>query len=464
VVWKGLKNLLGETIAAISTAPGTAAIGIVRMSGSNAIHIAGQMFQPARGNKKLHEAENRRLYLGTVRDENSHPLDECLAVVMRAPHSYTGEDMVEFHCHGSTVVLKQVLALALAYGAKPAAPGEFTKRAFINGKMDLLQVEAVGDLLGADSTGAAAVAVGQLTGELSRKIDAAKKRLQKFLVHLQAAIDYPEEVEEITPQELLDQAVAVSKEINDLLDEAERGQRVREGVNVVLAGRPNTGKSSLMNMLLQNERSIVAEIPGTTRDVVEESVEIEGVAFRLSDTAGIRRSREKIEQIGIKKAYEAIQRAHLVLAVFDGSSPFTGDDTEVLRLCREKPVLAVINKHDLPQVMDKSHLKSLPMVEVSALTGYGLAELEKAMLQQAGLKNVGVLYEQSIITRPRQKGALAGAAMAMKNFLHGVNQGITADCLALELEEALWHLGSLTGEVYREDIINDIFAQFCVGK
>ncbi|HHW10857.1 MAG TPA: tRNA uridine-5-carboxymethylaminomethyl(34) synthesis GTPase MnmE [Firmicutes bacterium] len=456
--------MLGETIAAISTAPGTAAIGIVRLSGPAAIPIAGKMFRPAKVGGALAAAENRRLILGTVRDEHNHPLDECLAVVMRAPHSYTGEDLVELHCHGSPVVLRQVLTLAIAYGAKPAGPGEFTKRAFINGKLDLLQVEAVGDLLAAGSSGAAAVALGQLRGELSRKIEAAKNRLQRFLVHLQAAIDYPEEVEEITPEELLDQAKEVEQEIRALLKEAERGQRVREGVSVVLAGKPNTGKSSLMNRLLQSERSIVADIPGTTRDVVEESVEIAGVAFRLSDTAGIRRSGELIEQIGIKKAQEAIERAHLILAVFDGAAPFTADDAEVLRLIRGKPVLAVINKHDLPQVLDRGLLSPLPVVEVSALTGFGLEELEQAMLRQTGLEDVGLLYEQSVISRPRQKGALAAAAMAMKNFLQGVEEGLTADCLAMDLEEALWQLGSLTGEVHREDIINDIFAQFCVGK
>ncbi len=456
--------MLQDTIAAISTALIPAAIGIVRMSGPDAVFIAEKIFQPLRPDVRLQAMENRRFYQGHIHETGGAVVDEVLLVLMRAPHSYTGDDVVEFHCHGSPLVLRHVLELCIANGARAAAAGEFTRRAYINGKLDLVQVEAVADLLEAGSGRAAAAAAAQLSGELSTRIAEAKERLLGFLAHVQAAIDYPEEVPEPAPAFWRQQTREVHGEFAALLAAARQGLRIRAGVDTVLVGRPNVGKSSLLNMLLAVDRAIVAEQPGTTRDVIEETLEIAGVAFRLSDTAGLRRQGQAVEMLGMERTRAKVAGADLIVAVFDRSQPLTADDRETLALIREKKAVVVLNKSDLPPCLTREDIGGLPVVEVSALQGAGRDELMAAM---AALAEVAVGPEAGapvLLTRPRQIGALRGAGAALQRALAGAEKGLTADCLALELEEAIRHLDELTGATSREEVIEEIFRRFCVGK
>lgn len=459
--------MLNHTIAAISTAMAPAAIGIVRLSGPDAVTIGGRLFRPSARGANLAAVPERRLCRGQIATAEGRNVDDCLVAVMRAPHSYTGEDTVEFYCHGSPVVLRQVLELCLIAGARAARAGEFTRRAFINGKLDLLQVEAVGDLLAAGSAKAAALAATQLAGRLSARISAIRNEIVQFLAHVQAAMDYPEEVPEIAPAQWQERLAAMEAELAQLAATAQQGMRLRAGLSAVLVGRPNVGKSSLMNQLLAADRAIVAELPGTTRDVIEESVEIGGVEFRLSDTAGVRRHGPAVEMMGIERTKERVATADLLVAVFDGAAPFTADDEDVLALVAGHPCLVVVNKSDLPPRFPLDKLAGMRVAAVSALTGQGLDELRREMAvtaEVAGVAAGGAGESGVMITRPRQLGALRGAQEALQRTLAALRQGTTADCLALELEDALWHLGELTGETTREEIINEIFIRFCVGK
>ena len=462
--------MLNDTIAAISTAMAPAAIGIVRVSGPAAAPISDLLFRPATTGVRLETIPARRLCRGWIITREGQKVDDCLAAVMRAPYSYTGEDTVEFYCHGSPVVLRQVLELCMVAGARAAQAGEFTRRAFIHGKLDLLQVEAVGDLLAATSTKAAALAATQLAGALSTRIAAIRDEVVQFLAHVQAALDYPEEVPEVAPELWQERLAALASELGELAATAQQGMRLRDGLSAVLVGRPNVGKSSLMNLLLATDRAIVAEMPGTTRDVIEESVEIGGVQFRLSDTAGVRRQGQAVEMMGIARTKERVADADLLLAVFDGAASFTDDDEDVRALVGGRPRIAVVNKSDLPQRLPARALAGMRVVLVSALTGQGLAELRQAMVEVAGVVGTagpadgGASRSSVMVTRPRQLGALRGAQESLQRALAAMRQGVTADCLALELEDALWHLGELTGETAREEVINEIFSRFCVGK
>lgn len=457
--------MLQETIVAISTALAPAAIGIVRLSGPQAIYIADIICWPVKAQMNLTRANSHHLYQARIHNASGDVLDDCLVVVMRSPHSYTGEDMVEFHCHGSPMVLRQVLELCITAGARTAGPGEFTRRAFFNGKLDLIQVEAVGDLLDAASSQAAVAAAQQLVGGLSKQIEAVRSVILGFLAHVQAAIDYPEDVPDLAPKTWLDQTDEMMKELQQLIAGAQRGIQVRVGIDAVLIGRPNVGKSSLLNMLLATERAIVTPMAGTTRDVIEESIEIAGVSFRLSDTAGLRQEGQQLEMIGMERTRQRMSAANLLLAVFDGSQEFNEDDKQVLAATQGRKAIAVVNKSDLPQRFPKERLANLPVVHVSALHGDGQNELEQTMaqvMQLTGDYEVGV--PPALVTRSRQVGALRGALAALQRVQAGVAAGITADCLALELEDALWHLGELTGASYRDELLDEIFSRFCVGK
>lgn len=457
--------MLQETIVAISTALAPAAIGIIRLSGPQAVYIADTLCQPVKAHMSLTQAQSHHLYQGRIQQPSGDLIDDCLVAVMRSPHSYTGEDMVELHCHGSFVVLQQVLELCIAAGARAAGPGEFTRRAFYNGKLDLIQVEAVGDLLEATSSKAAAAAAQQLAGALSTQIQAARTGLLGFLAHVQAAIDYPEDVPDLAPTNWLTQTAEIIQQLEQLIKGAQRGIRLRTGVDAVLIGRPNVGKSSLLNMLLATERAIVTSVAGTTRDVIEESVEIAGVAFRLSDTAGLRSEGRQLEMIGMERTRQRMATADLLLAVFDGSQDIQDDDEQVLAAIKGRNAVVVVNKSDLPPCFPLEKLANLPIVHVSALSGAGQNELEQTMAQ---VMQVTTDYEigtaSALVTRNRQVGALRGALEALYRVQIGVKTGITADCLALELEDALWHLGELTGASCQDEVLDEIFRRFCVGK
>ena len=456
-----VKTILGDTIAAIATATGIAGIGVVRISGPDAILIADELFRSSRG-RRLVDAESHRLYHGTVEDANGYVLDDCLAVAMRGPASFTGEDVVEFHCHGSPVILRAVLSALITAGARMAGPGEFTRRAFVNGKLDLVQVEAVSDLLYARSERAGILAARQLGGALSQRIGAMREALLAFLAHVHAAIDYPDEVPDVDAQTWQLRVEELLRGTEELLAEARLGMQVRDGIDAVLIGRANVGKSSLLNALLRTPRAIVTEVPGTTRDVIEEAVQIAGVAFRLSDTAGIEETTDPVEQEGIVRSLDRADEADLLLGVFDSSQPFQKEDERVLRLLAGRANLIVLNKCDLEHKLETNPFLGQRCVTVSARTGEGLTALEEAMAEVAEI--TPAVSENLLLTRPRQVGALQATARALKRVLTGLSRQITADCLAVELETALWHLGELTGETTPEDVVSEIFRRFCVGK
>jgi tRNA modification GTPase len=397
--------MLTDTIAAIATAPGVSAIGVVRISGPDAVALADKVFQP-KHKRPLSQFPTHKMIYGSMMSPSGAPIDDGLCVVMRGPHSYTGEDVVEFHCHGNTTILQALLATLVTHGARLAEAGEYTRRAFVNGKLDLLQVEAVGDLLQARSTAGVELAAQQLTGNLPDQFAEMRQVLVGFLAHVHAAIDYPEEVPEVSAEEWGTEVRAVLNRCETLLAHAASGIRLREGVDTVIIGKPNVGKSSLLNALLRTQRAIVTDIAGTTRDVIEESVEIAGVSFRLSDTAGLRSTDDPVEKEGVLRTQQRLAAADLVLAIFDGSQPLTAEDKDVFTQVRKKPqkTLVVLNKSDLPQVLTAADFGDPPVVKVSAKLGDGLTELEEMMADAAGVVHARQVQstEQNLLSRPRR--------------------------------------------------------------
>lgn len=451
---------MAHTIAAIATAAQPAAIGILRLSGDTAIETAQAVFTPQFG-PALGQQPNRRLVLGTLRDRQSRVIDQAMAVVCRAPNSYTGEDTAELHCHGAPAVLAAGLEALYAAGAQPAQPGEFTRRAFLNGRMDLTQAEAVADLLEAETAEQAANAAGQLSGAIRARIDPIYDTLTDILAHFHAALDYPDE--DIDPFSLEQYARTLERAWEDLtalLHTYGRGQVLRRGVAAVLLGRPNAGKSSLLNALAGFDRVIVSDIPGTTRDTVEERVKLGPVLLRLIDTAGIRQGGDRLEQLGIDRAHEAAMQADLALFVCDGSQPLTGEDEAAISAAqRARQVIAIRNKADLPQVPF-----SLPfdtVLSLSAKTGQGLEQLQAEVVRRFGSDTP---CDGSILTSARQQAAIDQAAASIAHAQAAMEQAMTPDAVLVDVEQALQALAELTGRTMREDLINRIFARFCVGK
>ena len=451
---------MAHTIAAIATAAQPAAIGILRLSGDTAIETAQAVFTPQFG-PALGQQSSRRLVLGTLRDRQGRVIDQAMAVVCRAPNSYTGEDTAELHCHGAPAVLAAGLEALYAAGAQPAQPGEFTRRAFLNGRMDLTQAEAVADLLEAETAEQAANAAGQLSGAIRARIDPIYDTLTDILAHFHAALDYPDE--DIDPFSLEQYARTLERaweNLTALLHTYGRGQVLRRGVAAVLLGRPNAGKSSLLNALAGFDRVIVSDIPGTTRDTVEERVKLGPVLLRLIDTAGIRQGGDRLEQLGINRAHEAAMQADLALFVCDGSQPLTGEDEAAISAAqRAKQVIAIRNKADLPQVPF-----SLPfdtVLSLSAKTGQGLEQLQAEVVRRFGSDTP---CDGSILTSARQQAAIDQAAASIAHAQAAMEQAMTPDAVLVDVEQALQALAELTGRTMREDLINRIFARFCVGK
>ena len=451
---------MAHTIAAIATAAQPAAIGILRLSGDTAIETAQAVFTPQFG-PALGQQPSRRLVLGTLRDRQGRVSDQAMAVVCRAPNSYTGEDTAELHCHGAPAVLAAGLEALYAAGAQPAQPGEFTRRAFLNGRMDLTQAEAVADLLEAETAEQAANAAGQLSGAIRARIDPIYDTLTDILAHFHAALDYPDE--DIDPFSLEQYARTLERAWEDLtalLHTYGRGQVLRRGVAAVLLGRPNAGKSSLLNALAGFDRVIVSDIPGTTRDTVEERVKLGPVLLRLIDTAGIRQGGDRLEQLGIDRAHEAAMQADLALFVCDGSQPLTGEDEAAISAAqRARQVIAIRNKADLPQAPF-----SLPfdtVLSLSAKTGQGLEQLQAEVVRRFGSDTP---CDGSILTSARQQAAIDQAAASIAHAQAAMEQAMTPDAVLVDVEQALQALAELTGRTMREDLINRIFARFCVGK
>ena len=453
---------MSHTIAAVSTGRQVSAIGIIRLSGDDCIAVADKVFSLNNG-KRLSQAQNRRLYLGTLHDKQGRCLDQCMAVVSRGPHSYTGEDTVEFHCHGSPAVLAAGLDALYLAGAKPAKRGEFTKRAFLNGKLDLTQAEAVIDLIEADTADAAANAAGQVGGVLQKKLAPIYDDLVNLCSHFHAVLDYPDEdIEDFGLENYSGQLKNDARQLEQLLQTYAQGRILKQGVSAAIVGKPNVGKSSLLNALAGYDRVIVTDIPGTTRDTVEETVLLGATRLRLLDTAGIRETADTVESIGVERARQAIDQADLVLFVCDGSKALTQEDEEIIQLCEEKEnAIALINKADLGSEVDPGDLPFMWVISVCAKTGEGLDQLADA---------VDTLFENdipcdgSILSNARQFDACRRAYEAMGNALKGLRLGLTPDAVLTDIEEAMQAMGEVTGATVREDITNRIFERFCVGK
>ena len=453
---------MSDIIAAVSTGRVVSAIGIVRLSGEGCIPLAFSVFTP-RGQATAKTVEDRKLILGALHDRQGRIIDEAMLTVSQAPHSYTGEDTAEFHCHGSPAVLSAALEALFAKGARQAGPGEFTKRAFLNGRMDLTQAEAVIDLIEAESAEAAANAAGQLGGAMGKKITPVYDRLTDVLAHFHAELDYPDE--DIDPLVLSEVEAAVAHcagKLREILATYGRGQVLRRGIRAVILGKPNAGKSSLLNALAGFDRVIVTDIAGTTRDTVEETVKVGRHLLRLMDTAGIRDTSDEIERLGVARAEAAAREADLAIYVCDSAAELTDEDFRAQEAAQEAPAaIAILNKQDLPQVVAPSDLPFEWIVPLSAKTGAGIEQLEDAL---DAIFDEEIPCDGSILTNTRQAGACARALEALERCRRGLAAVIPPDAALTDVEEALLALGEITGKSMREEVVGKIFSRFCVGK
>ena len=457
-----------DIIAAIATGHSPTAIGIVRVSGEGCFALCDKVFRAANG-RPFSEQPSHKMAFGEMLDARGRVIDQGLAVRFPGPHSYTGEDSAEFHCHGSPVVLRELLDALFAAGARQAKAGEFTQRAFLNGRLDLTQAEAVIDLIDAETAAAARNAAAQLDGGLRRVLEPIQDSLLDITSRFYAVVDYPDEdIEDVKPEQVAEALSSAEKQLSSLLATCQRGKVLKSGVRTAIVGRPNAGKSSLLNALAGYERAIVTDIPGTTRDTVEESVLCGGVLLRLIDTAGIRDTEDVVEQKGVERSRKALESADLVLAVVDGSVPLTDEDLEVLRLAAENPRwIAVFSKCDLWDT--KAHSVGIigspapaASVTLSSVTGEGLGDLENAV---AALFPAGDSKEAgSLLTDQRQEEAARRARDAVRRAKDALENGLTPDAVLTDAEEALDSLGELTGRTAKEEIVSRIFSRFCVGK
>ena len=456
-----------ETISAVTTAPGNAAIGIVRISGPDALTIADRIFFAASG-KKLETYPSHTMIYGFVKDREGRDIDEVLTVYMKAPRSYTAEDVIEIQCHGGMQSMRQILALTYFYGARPADPGEFTKRAFLNGRIDLVQAESVMDIINSKSAAALKIAVQQQEGFLSKKLKSVRKKLRDVIVHLEAVIDYPEDdIEDVTYNEVKMSISEAAEEVSVLLEGAHTGKILKEGLRTAIIGRPNVGKSSLLNTLLKEDRALVSEFEGTTRDVIEEQMVIGGVPILLADTAGIHDTQDFVEKLGVERSRAFLEKAELIMVVLDGTRPLTADDETILAAVKDKNIVFAVNKTDIAEsVITKSlseRFSAENIIEVSAKTGEGIDKLEN-WLKEYVYGSSRQSDEEIFIQNERQSNLLRQAADSLQDALDAAENRLPYDCLTIDVDRALTLMGEITGETVRDEIINEIFARFCVGK
>lgn len=452
-----------RTIAAVATPNAPGGIGIVRISGENAVKIAAKIFKPVSG-KPLTESKGYCAHFGNVYDNNDK-IDEAVCLVFRAPKSYTGEDTAEISCHGGLYITKRVLRAALDAGAMPAEAGEFTKRAFLNGKLDLAAAESVMSLIGASGKQAATAALNTLDGNLSREIRKCADNIIGVCASLAAWVDYPDEdIEETSGADMLPIFEETRAALADIIRRYDCGRAVTDGVDAVIVGKPNVGKSTLMNMLTGFERSIVTDIAGTTRDVVEERIVLSEIVMRVADTAGIRETENVVENIGVNLAKRRLERAELVLAVFDGSAPLNADDFDIIEQCREKRAVALLNKSDLPLAADRKIIdEAFPhTVELSASTGEGRDELEKAV--RLIFKTNEFDPNAACLTSERQRQCCVNALGHIDEAIAALNMGITLDAVNVCADCAIDALLELTGDKATSAVVDEVFSRFCVGK
>mgnify|MGYP005842732169 CR=1 FL=1 len=456
-----------DTIAAISTPLGEGGIGIVRISGPEAVEIAKKIFRAKRGD--WDNGRSHSLIYGHVCDREGKTVDEVLLGYMKAPHTYTREDVVEINCHGGIVPLRKILELVLGNGARLAQPGEFSKRAFLNGRLDLAQAESIIDIIRSKTEEALKLAVSQLRGDLSNKVAAIQDNLLGLLAQVEASIDFPEDgLEETTGANIISSCETLLNELNDMIRGAEAGKIYREGISTAIIGRPNVGKSSLLNALLRENRAIVTEVPGTTRDVIEEVINIRGIPLKIIDTAGLRETEDIVEKIGVEKTKQAIDHADLVLLVLDAARGLNEEDYSIMRLLGDKKTILIINKADVEdKKIEEGDVKELvperPPLWISAEKGTGLAELEERIVEMA-LGGRVTASDTVIVSNMRHKQALVKAARHLSEALEETRQNVPVDVVAIDLRSAWESLGEITGSTVTEDLLDRIFAEFCIGK
>ncbi|MBS4175195.1 tRNA uridine-5-carboxymethylaminomethyl(34) synthesis GTPase MnmE [Bacillus sp. FJAT-49736] len=458
-----------DTIAAISTPMGEGAIAIVRLSGDDAITIADKVFRGVHG-KRLKDVSSHTIHYGHIFDsEKNEIIEEVMVSVMRAPKTFTRENIVEINCHGGLVSVNRVLQLILNSGARLAEPGEFTKRAFLNGRIDLSQAEAVIDLIRAKTDRAMNVAIGQMEGRLSRLIKKLRQEILEVVAHVEVNIDYPEydDVEEMTHRLLKEKAIYIRTELTKLLETSHQGKILREGISTVIIGRPNVGKSSLLNSFVQENKAIVTDIPGTTRDVIEEYVNVRGVPLRLIDTAGIRETEDIVERIGVERSRKVLKEADLILLVLNYADELTKEDEQLFEAIKGMDVIVIINKTDLPKKINMDRVKELAkdhnIVTTSLLEDKGVDQLEEAI---ASLYFQGSIEAQDItyLSNSRHIALISQALQAIKEVINGIEMGTPIDIIQIDLTRTWELLGEVIGDSVQEGLINQLFSQFCLGK
>lgn len=454
-----------DTIAAISTAIAPSGIGIIRISGEDAFQIASKIFVP-KNKKNIEEVKSHTIHYGHIVDENK-VIDEVLLTIMKGPRTYTGEDTAEINCHGGVLSMTKILETVIKYGARVAEPGEFTKRAFLNGRIDLSQAEAVMDIINAKSNYALKSSLSQLKGSVLEKIKEIRQKIIYHIAYIESALDDPEHISiDGYGEELLKDIISVENKIDKLIRSTEEGKIISEGIKTVIVGKPNAGKSSLLNFLIGEERAIVTEIEGTTRDSLEETIVLEGISLRIIDTAGIRKTEDIVEQIGVNRAREFIKDADLVLYVVDGSKVLDNNDKEIIELIKEKKVITILNKNDLDMVINKEEiLKNVdkPIVSISAKEKEGLELLEKEIKRMFFHGELD-FNDEVIITNMRHKTELLEAKKSLDMVKESISMDMPEDFYSIDLMNAYECLGKIIGESLGEDLVNEIFSKFCTGK
>lgn len=455
-----------DTIAAIATAMSNSGIGIVRISGDEALEVADRIFRPKKGSRKVSDMETHTIHYGYVVD-GEEVVDEVMLLIMKAPRSYTCEDTIEIDCHGGVLVMKKILETVLKYGARPAEPGEFTKRAFLNGRIDLSQAESVIDVINAQNELALKSSVSQLQGAVLEKIKDIRAVVLHEIAFIESALDDPEHVSlDGYPEQLRGIMSDAHSKVKKLLDSSDNGKMLKEGINTAIVGKPNAGKSSLLNILVGEERAIVTEIAGTTRDILQEQIQIGGIGLNVIDTAGIRDTEDIVEKIGVNKSREYIEKADLIIYVVDSSTELDENDQEIIEAIQDKKAIVLLNKSDLDAKTDATILQERldkPILSISAKNNTGIHELEK-LIEEMFFSGKLSFNDEVYITNIRQKNALAEAESSLKMVLQSIDDGMPEDFFTIDMMNAYEVLGTIIGESVGEDLVNEIFSKFCMGK